>query len=74
MSHSIQQLHALRLIQGQGSQVILNPQAGRYSATAMGPGQQIPQLVSFTPTQILQQFYTSPPIERSQKQQLCQRF
>ncbi|KAA6377007.1 MAG: hypothetical protein EZS28_027466, partial [Streblomastix strix] len=46
MSHAIQPLHALRLIQGQGSQDLVNPQAGQYSATAMGPGQQIPQLVT----------------------------
>ncbi|KAA6336948.1 MAG: hypothetical protein EZS28_052834, partial [Streblomastix strix] len=44
MSHAIQPLHALRLIQGEGSQDLVNPQAGQYSATAMGPGQQIPQL------------------------------
>ncbi|KAA6392374.1 MAG: hypothetical protein EZS28_012101 [Streblomastix strix] len=43
ISHTIQPLHALRLIQGQGSQDIVNPQAGQYQATAIGPGQQIQQ-------------------------------
>ncbi|KAA6372954.1 MAG: hypothetical protein EZS28_031518, partial [Streblomastix strix] len=68
MSHAIQPLHALRLIQGQGSQDLVNPQAGQYSATAMGPGQQIPQLVTFTPTQIVQQFYSGQLIPRPQVQ------
>ncbi|KAA6386203.1 MAG: hypothetical protein EZS28_018269 [Streblomastix strix] len=58
MPHVIQPLHALRLIQGQGSQDLVNLQAGQYSATAMGPGQQIPQLVTFTPIQIVQHFYS----------------
>ncbi|KAA6366551.1 MAG: hypothetical protein EZS28_037922, partial [Streblomastix strix] len=43
MSHAIQPLHALRLIQGQGSQDLDNPHASQCSATAMGPGQLIPQ-------------------------------
>ncbi|KAA6374499.1 MAG: hypothetical protein EZS28_029977, partial [Streblomastix strix] len=34
MSHAIQPLHALKLIQEQGSQVLVNPQADQYSATA----------------------------------------
>ncbi|KAA6376088.1 MAG: hypothetical protein EZS28_028386 [Streblomastix strix] len=34
MSYAIQSLHALRLMQGQGSQDLVNPQAGQYSATA----------------------------------------
>ncbi|KAA6395263.1 MAG: hypothetical protein EZS28_009208 [Streblomastix strix] len=46
MSHAIHPLHELRLIQVQGSQDLVNPQAGQYYATAMGPGQQIPQLVT----------------------------
>ncbi|KAA6363401.1 MAG: hypothetical protein EZS28_041072, partial [Streblomastix strix] len=74
MSHAIQPLHALRLIQGQGSQDLVNPQAGQYSATAMGPGQQIPQLVTFTPTQIIQQFYSGQLIPRPQVQQPFQGF
>ncbi|KAA6388111.1 MAG: hypothetical protein EZS28_016358, partial [Streblomastix strix] len=74
MSHAIQPLHALRLIQGQGSQDLVNPQAGQYSATAMGPGQQIPQLVTFTPTQIVQQFYSGQLIPRPQIQQPFQGF
>ncbi|KAA6404282.1 MAG: hypothetical protein EZS28_000191 [Streblomastix strix] len=74
MSHSIQPLHALRLIQGQGSQDLVNPQAGQYSATAMGPGQQIPQLVTFTPTWIIQQFYSGQLIPRSLIQQPFQGF
>ncbi|KAA6387834.1 MAG: hypothetical protein EZS28_016640 [Streblomastix strix] len=69
MSHAIQPLHALRLIQGQGSQDLVNPQAGQYSATAMEPGQQIPQLVTFTPTQIVQQFYSGQLIPKPQIQQ-----
>ncbi|KAA6352932.1 MAG: hypothetical protein EZS28_051541, partial [Streblomastix strix] len=55
ISHAIQPLHALRPIHGQASQDLVNAQAGQYSATAMGPGKQIPQLVTFTPTQIVQQ-------------------
>ncbi|KAA6360265.1 MAG: hypothetical protein EZS28_044209 [Streblomastix strix] len=74
MSHAIQPLHVLRLIQGQGSQDLVNPQAGQYSATAMGPGQQIPQLVTFTPTQIIQQFYSGQLIPRPQIQQPFQGF
>ncbi|KAA6388976.1 MAG: hypothetical protein EZS28_015495, partial [Streblomastix strix] len=74
MSHAIQPLHALSLIQGQGSQDLVNPQAGQYSATAMGPGQQIPQLVTFTPTQIIQQFYSGQLIPRPQIQQPFQGF
>ncbi|KAA6378076.1 MAG: hypothetical protein EZS28_026399, partial [Streblomastix strix] len=68
MSHVIQPLHALRLIQGQRSQDLVNPQAGQYSATAMGPGQQIPQLVTFAPTRIIQQFYSGRLIPRPQIQ------
>ncbi|KAA6391068.1 MAG: hypothetical protein EZS28_013402 [Streblomastix strix] len=68
ISHAIQPLHALRLIQGQGSQDLVNPQAGQYSATAMGQGQKIPQLVTFTPTQIIQQFYSGQLIPRPQVQ------
>ncbi|KAA6391588.1 MAG: hypothetical protein EZS28_012887 [Streblomastix strix] len=74
ISHAIQPLHALRLIQGQGSQDLVNPQAGKYSATAMGPGQQIPQLVTFSPTQIVQQFYSGQLIPRPQVQQPFQAF
>ncbi|KAA6386486.1 MAG: hypothetical protein EZS28_017986 [Streblomastix strix] len=74
ISYAIQPLHALRLIQGQGSQDLVNPQAGQYSATAMGPGQQIPQLVTFIPTQIVQQFYSGQLIPRSQVQQPFQGF
>ncbi|KAA6375742.1 MAG: hypothetical protein EZS28_028730, partial [Streblomastix strix] len=74
MSHAIQPLHALRLIQGQGSQDLVNPQAGQYSATAMGPGQQNPQLVTFIPTQIIQQFYSGQLIPRPQVQQPFQGF
>ncbi|KAA6391017.1 MAG: hypothetical protein EZS28_013454, partial [Streblomastix strix] len=74
ISLSIQPLHALRLIQGQGSQDLVNPQAGQYSATAMGPGQQIPQLMAFTPTQIVQQFYSGQLIPRPQIQQPFQGF
>ncbi|KAA6363924.1 MAG: hypothetical protein EZS28_040549, partial [Streblomastix strix] len=69
MSHAIQPLHALGLIQGQGSQDLVNPQAGQYFATAMGPGQQIPQLVTFTPTQIILQIYSGQLIPRPQVQQ-----
>ncbi|KAA6358454.1 MAG: hypothetical protein EZS28_046019, partial [Streblomastix strix] len=68
MSHAIQPLHALRLIQGQRSQDLVNPQAGQYSATMMGPGHQIPQLVTFTPTQIIQHFYSGQLIPRPQVQ------
>ncbi|KAA6359314.1 MAG: hypothetical protein EZS28_045160 [Streblomastix strix] len=53
MSHAIQPLHALRLIQGQGSQDLVNPQAGQYSTTMRGQGQYIPQLVTFAPTKIV---------------------
>ncbi|KAA6374112.1 MAG: hypothetical protein EZS28_030362 [Streblomastix strix] len=74
MSHAIQPSHALRLIQEQGSQDLVNPQAGQYSATAMGPGQQIPQLVTFSPTQIILHFYTRQLILRSQIQQPFQGF
>ncbi|KAA6390314.1 MAG: hypothetical protein EZS28_014155 [Streblomastix strix] len=74
MSNSIQPQYALRLIQGQGNQDLVNPQAGRYSATAMGPGQQIPQLVTFTQTQIIQQFYSGQLIPRPQVQQPFQGF
>ncbi|KAA6353370.1 MAG: hypothetical protein EZS28_051103, partial [Streblomastix strix] len=74
MSHAIQLLHALRLIQGQGSQDLVNPQAGQYSATAMGPGKQIPKLVTFTPTQIVQKFYSGQLIPRPQIQQPFQGF
>ncbi|KAA6392930.1 MAG: hypothetical protein EZS28_011541 [Streblomastix strix] len=74
MSHAINQLHALRLIQGQGSQDLVNPQAGQYSATAMGPGQQIPQLVTFTLIQIIQQFYSGQLIPKPQMQQPFQGF
>ncbi|KAA6403398.1 MAG: hypothetical protein EZS28_001080 [Streblomastix strix] len=69
MSHAIQPLHVLRLIQGQGSQDLVNPQAGQHSATAMVPWQQIPQLVTFTPTQIVQQFYSGQHILKPQVQQ-----
>ncbi|KAA6393724.1 MAG: hypothetical protein EZS28_010747 [Streblomastix strix] len=74
MSYEIQPLHALRLIQGQGSQNLVNPQAGQYSATATGPGQQIPQLVTFAPTQIVQQFYSGQLKPRPQVQQPFQGF
>ncbi|KAA6381103.1 MAG: hypothetical protein EZS28_023371 [Streblomastix strix] len=74
MSHAIQPLHALRLIQGQESQDLVNPQAGQYSATAMRSGQQIPQLVTFTQTQIIQQFYSGQLIPRPQIQQPFQGF
>ncbi|KAA6371617.1 MAG: hypothetical protein EZS28_032858 [Streblomastix strix] len=74
MSHALQPLHALRLIQGQGSQDLVNLQAGQYSATVMGPGQQIPQLATFTPTQIIQQLYSKQMIPRPQIQQPFQRF
>ncbi|KAA6382535.1 MAG: hypothetical protein EZS28_021939 [Streblomastix strix] len=74
MSHAIQPLHALRLIQGQGSQDLVNPQAGQFSATAMGAGQQIPQLVTFAPTQIIQQFYSGQLLLRPQIQQPFQGF
>ncbi|KAA6394109.1 MAG: hypothetical protein EZS28_010367 [Streblomastix strix] len=69
MSLAIQPLHALRMIQGQGSQDLVNPQAGQYSATVMGPGQQIPKLVTFIATQIVQQFYSGQLIPRPQIQQ-----
>ncbi|KAA6364409.1 MAG: hypothetical protein EZS28_040063, partial [Streblomastix strix] len=74
MSHAIQPLLALRLMQRLGSRDLVNPQAGQYSATAMGPGQQIPQLVTFTPTQIVQQFYSGQLIPRPQVQQPFQGF
>ncbi|KAA6374190.1 MAG: hypothetical protein EZS28_030285, partial [Streblomastix strix] len=74
ISHAIQPLHAMRLIQGQGSQDLVIPQAGQQSAIAMGPGQQIPQLVTFTPTQIVQQFYSGQLIPRPQIQQPFQGF
>ncbi|KAA6372490.1 MAG: hypothetical protein EZS28_031983, partial [Streblomastix strix] len=74
MSHEIQPLHALRLIQGQGSQDQVNPQAGQYSATAKRPGQQIPKIVTFTPTQIIQQFYSGQLLPRPQIQQPFQGF
>ncbi|KAA6387430.1 MAG: hypothetical protein EZS28_017046 [Streblomastix strix] len=74
MSHTLQPLHALRLKQGRGSQNLVNPQAGQYSATAMGPGQQIPPLVTFTPTQIVQQFYSEQLIPGPQIQQPFQGF
>ncbi|KAA6378816.1 MAG: putative NOL1/NOP2/Sun domain family, member 2 [Streblomastix strix] len=74
MSHAIQPLLALRLILGQVSQDLANPQANQYSATAMGPEQQIPQLVTFTPTQIMQQFYSGQLIARPQIQQPFQGF
>ncbi|KAA6396034.1 MAG: hypothetical protein EZS28_008436 [Streblomastix strix] len=68
-SHEIQPLHSLRLIYGQVSQDLINPQAGQYFASAMGLEQQIHQLVTFTPTQIVQQFYSGQPIPRPQIQQ-----
>ncbi|KAA6400291.1 MAG: hypothetical protein EZS28_004178 [Streblomastix strix] len=74
IQQAIQPLHTLRLIQGQGTRNLVNPQAGQYSATAMGPEQQIPQLVMFTPTQIIQQFYSGQLIPRLQTQQPFQRF
>ncbi|KAA6389151.1 MAG: hypothetical protein EZS28_015326 [Streblomastix strix] len=74
MLHAIQPLHALRLIQGQGSQDLVNLQAGQYSATVIGPGQQIPLLVSFTPTQIILQFYSGQLKPRLQIQQPFQGF
>ncbi|KAA6310750.1 MAG: hypothetical protein EZS28_056255, partial [Streblomastix strix] len=40
----------------------------------MGPGQQIPQLVTFTLTQIIQQFYSGQLIPRPQIQQPFQGF
>ncbi|KAA6310689.1 MAG: hypothetical protein EZS28_056266, partial [Streblomastix strix] len=74
ISHAIQPLRVLRLIQGQESQDLFNPQEGQYSATAMGPGQQIPQLVTFTPSQIVQQFYSGYLIPKPQIQQPFQGF
>ncbi|KAA6387172.1 MAG: hypothetical protein EZS28_017302 [Streblomastix strix] len=56
MSHAIQQLHALRLIQGQRIQDMVSPQTGHYSATAMGYGQTIPQLVTPMVRQAFQGF------------------
>ncbi|KAA6384337.1 MAG: hypothetical protein EZS28_020134 [Streblomastix strix] len=58
LSHAIQTLHALRIIYRQGSQDLVNPQTGQYSATAIGLGQQILRQMTFTPTQIIQQFYS----------------
>ncbi|KAA6401692.1 MAG: hypothetical protein EZS28_002777 [Streblomastix strix] len=74
MSHAIQPLHTLRLMQELGSQDFVNSQAGQYSATAMGPGQQIAQLVTVTSTQIVQQFYSGQLISRPQIQQPFQGF
>ncbi|KAA6399032.1 MAG: hypothetical protein EZS28_005449 [Streblomastix strix] len=74
MSHAIHPFLALRLIQGQGSQDLVNPQAGQYSATMVGLGQQIPPLVTFTPTQIVQQFYSGQLIPKPQIQQPFQGF
>ncbi|KAA6391718.1 MAG: hypothetical protein EZS28_012755 [Streblomastix strix] len=74
MSHAIQPLYAFRLRQKQGSQNLVNQQACQYSATEMGPGQQILQLVTFTPTQIIQQFYSGQLIPRPQIQQPFQGF
>ncbi|KAA6372591.1 MAG: hypothetical protein EZS28_031880, partial [Streblomastix strix] len=74
ISNAIQLLHALGLIQGQGGKDLVKSQAGQYSATAMGPGQQIPQLVTFTPTQIIQQFYPQQLIQGPQIQQLFRGF
>ncbi|KAA6384032.1 MAG: hypothetical protein EZS28_020441 [Streblomastix strix] len=69
IQHAIQPQHVSRLIQGQVSQDLVNPKAGQYSATAMGPGQQIPQLGTFTLTQIIQQFYSGQLIPRPLIQQ-----
>ncbi|KAA6361128.1 MAG: hypothetical protein EZS28_043345, partial [Streblomastix strix] len=74
ISRVTQSMHALRQIQGQGSQGLVNPQAVKYSTTAMGPGLQIPQLVTLTPTQIIQQFYSGQLIPRPQIQQPFQGF
>ncbi|KAA6402575.1 MAG: hypothetical protein EZS28_001905 [Streblomastix strix] len=74
MSHAIQPLHALRQMQVQGSQDLINPQAGQYYVIAMGSGQQIPQLVTFTLTYIIQQFYSRQLIPRPQIQYPFQGF
>ncbi|KAA6392883.1 MAG: hypothetical protein EZS28_011586 [Streblomastix strix] len=74
MSHAIQPLHALRLIQRQGSQDLVNLHAGQYSGIAVGKRQHIPQPVTFTPTQIVQQFQTGQLIPRPQVQQPFLRF
>ncbi|KAA6381527.1 MAG: hypothetical protein EZS28_022945 [Streblomastix strix] len=74
ISLAIQRQHTLRLIQGQGSQDLVNQQVDQYSALAMGPGQQILQLVIFTPTQIVQQFYSGQLIPKQQMQQSFQGF
>ncbi|KAA6394289.1 MAG: hypothetical protein EZS28_010185 [Streblomastix strix] len=74
MSLAIQLLLVLRLIQRQANQDLVNPQVGQYFATEMDSGQQIQQLVTFTPTQIEQQFQFGQLIPRSQKQQPFQRF
>ncbi|KAA6367011.1 MAG: hypothetical protein EZS28_037463 [Streblomastix strix] len=69
MSHAIQTLHALIIIYRHGSQDLVNPQTGQYSATAIGLGQQILRRMMFTPTQIIQQFYSGQLIPRPQIQQ-----
>ncbi|KAA6402456.1 MAG: hypothetical protein EZS28_002016 [Streblomastix strix] len=74
MSHAIQPLRALRLIQGQESQDLISQQAGQYLATAIGTEQQIPKLVTLTPTQMEQQFYSGQLIPRPQIQQPFQGF
>ncbi|KAA6389886.1 MAG: hypothetical protein EZS28_014588 [Streblomastix strix] len=74
MSHAIQLLYKLRLIQKQGIKDLVNPHVGQHSTTAMIPEQQIPQLMTFTPIKIIYQFYSGQLLLRSKIQQPFQGF